>query len=156
MKEFGGSGAAKRFCTIQVTICAQADRQIVKIGLIFSWMGLRFRQSAEEIALYGYGWISFCGWSFTAFFLNMDVQWQGKAWADEKYVLGYLEQFRAVTTDLGEVMLALGMDRHGAQIFKTPMCMGSCVPWGSCPCSHLLIAPTARAQSIETWGKPSI
>jgi hypothetical protein len=35
VKQPGGSGASKRFATLQLCICAQADRQVVKLELYF-------------------------------------------------------------------------------------------------------------------------
>jgi hypothetical protein len=98
-----GSGGDKRFCTLQVTICAQADEQRVKLEIIFRGQGKTL--SAEERACY-------------AGLDNINIRWQKKAWADERITLEYLEAFRVATLDQGEVLL--GMDNHGAQ--ATPVC----------------------------------
>jgi hypothetical protein len=98
-----GSGGDKRFCTLQVTICAQGDQQRVKLEIIFRGQGLTL--SAEERACY-------------AGLDNVNIRWQKKAWADEKITMEYLLAFREATLDQGEVLL--GMDNHGAQM--TPAC----------------------------------
>ena len=103
-KDFGGSGADKRMCSLQVTICAAPESQLMKLELILRGSGKRVAD--DEQALYD---------SLT----NINVRWQKKAWADETYTLAYLESFRRATSHLGEVML--GMDRHGSQ--KTPVCL---------------------------------
>ena len=104
MLQPGGSGATKRFCTLQVTICADPSRgQKVNIEIYFSGQGTRL--SEEEIALY-------------ASLDNVTVRWQRKAWCDGVIAMEYLEAFRAQTLEDGEVML--GMDNHSSQC--TPLC----------------------------------
>jgi hypothetical protein len=98
-----GSGGDKRFCTLQVTICAQPDTQRVKLEIIFRGQGKTL--SREERAHY-------------AALPNITIRWQKKAWADERITMEYLESFRKATLDQGEVLL--GMDNHGAQL--TPVC----------------------------------
>lgn len=98
IREPGGSGATKRFCTLQVTICAQADQQCVKMEIIFRGGGERL--SDEELATY-------------AALKNVTVRFQQKAWSDTGVTLDYMEDFRAQTLQRGEVLL--GMDNHGAQ-----------------------------------------
>jgi hypothetical protein len=98
-----GSGGDKRFCTLQVTICAHEENQRVKLEIIFRGQGKTL--SAEERACY-------------AALDNVTIRWQAKAWADEIITCAYLHDFREVTLDQGEVLL--GMDNHGAQV--TPLC----------------------------------
>ena len=93
----------KRFCTLQVTICADPSANPVKLEIIFRGKGLRL--SEEEKAAY-------------AALPNITVRWQDKAWANECVILDYLMDFREATMHLGEVLL--GMDNHGSQ--RTPAC----------------------------------
>ena len=97
-----GSGASKRFCTLQVTICA-APHQPVKLEIYFRGQGLRL--SREERLFY-------------SSLPNLTVRFQQNAWADERIMTDYILDFREATLDQGEVLL--GMDGHGAQI--TPLC----------------------------------
>ena len=94
---------SKRFCTLQVTICAQPDANPCKLEIIFKGKGKRL--SEREKAAY-------------AALPNITVRWQEKAWADEGIMLDYLADFREATMHLGEVLL--GMDNHGSQ--RTPNC----------------------------------
>ena len=103
MMQPGGSGATKRFCTLQVTICAEPENQKVSIEIYFRGKGKRL--SEEETALY-------------AALPNVKVRWQDKAWCDEQIAMEYLESFREQTLDDGEVLL--GMDNHSSQ--STPQC----------------------------------
>jgi hypothetical protein len=103
MAEPGGSGATKRFCTLQVCICAQADQQRVNIEIYFRGQGLHLSQ--EEKDCY-------------AALPNINVRFQRKAWVDEVIAMEWLEYFRKATLDQGEVLL--GMDNHSSQ--RTPMC----------------------------------
>ena len=93
----------KRFCTLQVTICADPTANPVKLEIIFRGKGLRL--SEEEKAAY-------------AALPNITVRWHDKAWANESIILDYLVDFREATMHLGEVLL--GMDNHGPQ--RTPAC----------------------------------
>lgn len=102
IKQPGGSGATKRFCTLQVCICAQPDKQIVRIEIYFRGKG---HVSTEEKAYY-------------AKLDNIIVRFNEKAWSDESTAMETLEEFRKQTLHLGEVLL--GMDGHKAQI--TPFC----------------------------------
>ena len=88
----------KRFCTLQVTICADPGANPVKLELIFRGTGKRLsdREQAAIDAL-----------------TNIIVRWQKKAWADEGIMIDYLVTFREATMSRGEVLL--GMDNHGAQ-----------------------------------------
>ena len=102
--EPGGSGASKRFCTLQVTICADPwNGPQLKLELIFRGTGTRI--SVAERRHY-------------RSLDNISVRWQPKAWCDEKIMMAYFADFREATLGLGEVLL--GMDNHGAQ--KTPLC----------------------------------
>jgi hypothetical protein len=100
----GGSGTEKRFCTLQVCICAQPDQQNVKLEIIFRGQGLRLKQSEKDLY---------------AALPNVTIRWQKKAWADERISLDWLEAFREQTVEQGEVLL--GMDGHGSQ--TTERCM---------------------------------
>jgi hypothetical protein len=102
----GGSSTEKRFCTLQVCICAQADQQNVKLVIIFRGQGKRVKPGTVEYEHY-------------ASLDNVDIMWQRKAWADERVSMDWLMSFREQTLDQGEVLL--GMDGHGAQ--TTQMCM---------------------------------
>ena len=102
IKQPGGSGLSKRFCTLQVCICAYAGGQCVKIEIYFKGKG---NVSEEELA-------------FFATLDNVIIRFNDKAWSDEKTAISTLEAFRAQTLHLGEVLL--GMDGHAAQI--TPFC----------------------------------
>ena len=97
--EPGGSGATKRFCTIHVTISAEADQQVVKIEIYFRGQGLRLTPEERD---------HFAGLG------NVIVRFQAKAWSDSRVSWDYLMAFRKQTLHLGEVML--GMDNHGSQI----------------------------------------
>jgi hypothetical protein len=102
IKQPGGSGATKRFCTLQVCICARADRQIVRIEIYFR----------------GKGHVSKAEKDYYASLDNVIVRFNEKAWSDESTAMETLEDFRKQTLHLGEVLL--GMDGHKAQI--TPFC----------------------------------
>ena len=100
----GVSENDKRFCTSQVTLCAQADQQDVKLEVIF-----RSRSGGANIDK-----------TEQAFYKNhpeIKVRWQHKAWADEEVIFDYLMDFREQTMDKGEVVLF--MDNHGSQ--RTPL-----------------------------------
>ena len=104
IREPAGSGASKRFCTLQVTICADPWNGLqMKLEIIFRGTGSRI-SVAERRHYRGLG--------------NITVRWQPKAWCDEKVMMAYFVDFREATLGLGEVLL--GMDNHGAQ--KTPLC----------------------------------
>jgi hypothetical protein len=104
IREPGGSGASKRFCTLQVTICADPwSGPQLKLELIFRGTGSRV--SVAERRHY-------------RSLDSISVRWQPKAWCDEKIMMAYFADFREATLGLGEVLL--GMDNHGAQ--KTPLC----------------------------------
>ena len=100
MREFGSD---KRFCTLQITICAEPSQQNVKLELIFNLGGER--RSEEERSCYDS-------------LQNVVVRFQENAWADERVAMQYLETFRESTLHQGEVLL--GMDNHGAQ--STALC----------------------------------
>lgn len=91
----------KRFCTIQVTLCADVHDQDVPIEVIFrsGTRGARIPKSEKEY--------------YATNFPNVKVRWQKKAWADEAVCLDYIVDFREHTARKGEV--ALIMDRHGSQ-----------------------------------------
>ena len=93
----------KRFCTINVTLCANAGTQDVAIELIFSNDTGGEGISADEKAFYEQ-------------FDDVKVRWQPKAWADESIMIDYVRDFRMQTIDKGEVALVL--DNHGSQ--QTP------------------------------------
>ena len=103
MKKPGGSGASKRFCTLQVTICAQGDGQRVKLEIYFRGKGM---------------WLSHAERNHYPGLDNIIVRFQPKAWADGKISMEYLEAFRDATIDQGEVLL--GMDNHSSQ--RTEAC----------------------------------
>jgi hypothetical protein len=101
VKQKAGS-SDKRFCTLQITICGDPGNLRIDLELIFSGQG---NLSTDEL-------------EFHKSFPGIKVRWQEKAWADEKIMIAWLEDFRERTLDQGEVLL--GMDRHGSQ--KTPLC----------------------------------
>ena len=90
----------KRFCTINVTLCANAATQDVVIELIFDNDTGGEGIGAEEKAFYDQ-------------FPDVKVRWQPKAWADESIMLDYIRDLRAQTIDKGEIALVL--DNHGSQ-----------------------------------------
>jgi hypothetical protein len=94
---FASGGSDKRECTLQLTIRAKG-KQIVLPELIFAGQGIGI--SEEELAFY-------------RSLPNVVIRWQRKAWADEKICLEYLETFRWITEELGEVLL--GADNLAAQ-----------------------------------------
>jgi hypothetical protein len=98
MLQPGGSSSTKRFCTLQVTICAEADGEQPNIEIYFRTAGKRL--SAAERTLY-------------ASLPNVNIRWQPKAWCDERIAMEWLEYFRGATIELGEILL--GMDNHSAQ-----------------------------------------
>lgn len=100
------SGDDKRFCTLQVTICAKADTQPVKLEIIFAGTGKQL--SRDELDLY-------------KSLPNVRVRFQPKAWADEDVIVDYLSDFRRDTSHLGEVLL--GMDNHGSQCTFLARCL---------------------------------
>jgi ABC-type glycerol-3-phosphate transport system substrate-binding protein len=67
----------KRFCTINVTLCANAATQDVAIELIF------FNDS-------GGAGISAAEKAFYALYPDVKVRWQPKAWADESIMIDYI------------------------------------------------------------------
>jgi hypothetical protein len=97
IKQPGGSGATKRFCTLQICICAHAGKQIVRIELYFKGKG---HVTAEELNFYKT--------------LDITIRFNDKAWSDEVTAMEALVDFRKQTLHLGEVLL--GMDGHKAQI----------------------------------------
>jgi len=105
MKQPTGSSSNKRFCTIQVTICADTNQTPIKIELIFRGQGKRL--SKQEKTLY-------------ESLPNVIIRWQEKAWCDEGIALDYLTSFREQTLDLGHGEVLLGMDNHTSQ--STPYC----------------------------------
>jgi hypothetical protein len=102
VKQPGGSGASKRFCTLQICICADPALQCVKPEIYFKGKG---HINAEEKAIY-------------AKLDNIIIRFNEKAWSDEGTAIAALVAFREQTLHLGEVLL--GMDGHKAQI--TPFC----------------------------------
>lgn len=91
----------KRFCTIQVTLCADPAGQDVPIELIFRSSSGGARISQEEKDYYASN------------FPDVRIRWQKKAWADEQICIDYMADFRELTAAKGDV--ALIMDRHGSQ-----------------------------------------
>lgn len=91
----------KRFCTLQVTVCAQADDQDVCIELIFRNGTGGEGISAEEKALY------------EREYPGVRIRWQHKAWADEEICMDYVLDFRRQTMAKGDVALIL--DNLGSQ-----------------------------------------
>ena len=100
MGEPGGSGGTKRFCTLQICICASGPHQCVKLEIYFRGKGKRL--TPDEWAHY------------EALADVITVRFQHKAWSDGEIALETLIDFRAQTLHLGEVLL--GMDGHKAQI----------------------------------------
>jgi len=96
----------KRFCTLNVTLCADPDNQDVKVEVVFRGLGPENggRVSQEEMNFYSAHPI-------------VQVRWQNKAWADHRVCLDYLLDFRTQTLSKGHV--ALFMDNHGSQ--QTPL-----------------------------------
>ena len=89
----------KRFCTLQVTICARADRQIVPLEIIFK---KKTPFKGAEAKLY-------------ATLTNLVVRFQHSAWADERIMVDYIQDFRRHTVEAGLTEVLLGMDNHGSQ-----------------------------------------
>ena len=89
---------SKRFCTLQVTICADPDQQLVPLEIIFRGQGNTVPQVEKDL----YARLS-----------NIRVRWQDKAWADGDLMMEYFHDFRSDTIEQGEVLL--GMDNHSAQ-----------------------------------------
>ena len=94
----------KRFCTLNVTLCAKSDEQDVKIEVIFQNDSEGARISDEELSYYEQ-------------FPDVQVRWQSSAWADEGVCIDYIRDFRTQTLQKGDV--ALVMDNHGSQ--HTPL-----------------------------------
>lgn len=90
----------KRFCTIQVTLCANNDDNNIPIELIFASDSYGEAMSNEEHEFY-------------ARYPNVKVRWQRKAWADELICLDYIIDLRTHTAAKGDI--ALIMDNHSAQ-----------------------------------------
>jgi hypothetical protein len=115
------SGLEKRQATLQLWICAEAGRQVVKPTIIFR--GSRGRNSklpwAAEKALY-------------AALENIRVAFQPNAWADEQFCE---EEIMKVAADLeaagitGEILI--GMDNHAAQ--RTPRMVANYQSLGMMP-----------------------
>jgi hypothetical protein len=103
VKQPGGSALSKRYATLQLCICAQPDRQVVKLELYFRGKGTGLKQAElDELSKFD----------------NLIIRFQPNAWASEKIIIDSLIAFRTATLDLGEVLL--GMDGHTSQI--TPFC----------------------------------
>ena len=98
IKQPGGSGATKRFCSLQICICAHAGKQIVNIEIYFKGKG---HVTKEELDFYNT-------------LDNITIRFNDKAWSDEATAMEALVDFRKQTLHLGEVLL--GMDGHKAQI----------------------------------------
>ena len=94
----------KRFCTMNVTICAQADRQDIPIEIIFKSNSKGERISTDEKQYFDQ-------------FPNVKVRWQASAWADEELCIDFIKDFRGRTLDKGDVVLV--MDQHSSQ--HTPL-----------------------------------
>jgi hypothetical protein len=92
----------KRFCTLQITVCADTSNQDVDIELIFR-SSTRGRHSSYLLEKATYA----------AEYPNVVVSWQPKAWADQDTIVDFITCFRRVTLHKGEV--ALIMDNHGSQ-----------------------------------------
>jgi hypothetical protein len=90
----------KRFCTIQVTLCADNTDNDVPIELIFASTSGGEKMSQEEKDFYKE-------------YPNVKVRWQPKAWADEPICIDYIVDLREHTVDKGPI--ALIMDNHSAQ-----------------------------------------
>jgi hypothetical protein len=89
----------KRFCTIQVTLCAD-NVNTVPVELIFASDSGGEAMSQEEKDFY-------------KAYPNIKVRWQSKAWADEPICIDYIVDLREHTIDKGSI--ALIMDNHSAQ-----------------------------------------
>lgn len=90
----------KRFCSIQVTLCADPTEQDVPVELIFRSKSDGAKISKKEKEFYER-------------YPDVKIRWQKKAWADEAICLDYVLDFREHTGRKGRV--ALIMDRHGSQ-----------------------------------------
>ena len=93
----------KRFCTLQVCICAQGDAQIIHLEVFFRGEGKKLRK--EEWDHYD----KLAKW--------IKIRFQPKAWCDGDIALQWLGDFRDLTLPLGEVLL--GMDGLKSQITAT-------------------------------------
>ena len=100
----GASEDDKRFCTLNVTLCAKEDEQDVRIELIFRNETQGAGLTANERAYYDN-------------FPNVQVRWQPSAWADEGICIDFIRDFRRQTLDKGDVVLV--MDQHSSQ--HTPL-----------------------------------
>jgi hypothetical protein len=95
----------KRFCTLQVCLCADSANQDVAIELIFRSGSDGAFIPDEEKQLYEND------------FPDVKIRWQSKAWADENICIEFMTDFRRQTLAKGEVALVL--DNLGSQ--QTPM-----------------------------------
>ena len=94
----------KRFCTLNVTLCAKEDEQDVRIEVIFQNDTQGAGITANEKEYYEN-------------FPNVQVRWQYSAWADEGICIDFIRDFRRQTLNKGHVVLA--MDQHNSQ--HTPL-----------------------------------
>ena len=100
----GASEDDKRFCTLNITICAAVDHQDVPIEIIF-------RSESEGQS------ISQVEKDFMIEYPSVKIRWQPSAWADEDICMDYIRDFRVATVEKGDV--ALVMDQHSSQ--HTPL-----------------------------------
>jgi hypothetical protein len=92
-----GSGLDKRQATIQLTIRAGGG-QVVRVGLIFRGKGVR--PKAVDMKMYK----EMAG--------VVQVYFQPNAWADERVMLKWFDEFHEDTKDLGLREVSLGMDNQ--------------------------------------------
>ena len=104
MMQPGGAGTTKRFCTLQVTICADPSKRPIRLEIYFRGQGKRLTDEEKDF--------------YASLPNNITVRFQKKAWCDERIAMEFLEAFREQTIDQGEVLL--GMDQHASQ--ATPQC----------------------------------
>ncbi len=101
-----GSEDDKRFCTLNVTMCADAGNQDVRIEIIFRSDSGGACMPKAELEMY------------RRKYPDVKIRWQRKAWADEPLCMDYLIDFREATLHKGDV--AMIMDGHASQC--TPRC----------------------------------
>jgi hypothetical protein len=124
-----GSGLDKRQATIQLTIRAGGD-QVVRVGLIFRGKGVRPKAAEPKV--------------YRELAGVAQVYFQPNAWADEKVMLKWLDEFHEDTKDLGLGEVLLGMDNHGAQQtdkFRERMQLYNIVPAYTPPDCTDVVAP---------------
>ena len=99
--------ADKRFCSIQMTTCADLD-ELHRVPLAFILRGQGLQLGEDETAL----WSALEG--------QARIFYQTKAWADGDFMMMWLQTFAFDVRDIIEEdgFVILGMDGHGAQMTR--------------------------------------